>query len=100
MPLCEHRATDLRRHTKSKLGESLLRLQQNLNQTRTTAKAAEGEFQQWQERWSDRREQISRRLELIDRQLESLLKDQEPRPQLSVVAAHPHEDGAPHDAAP
>jgi len=89
MPLCEHDATEIRRPHKSRLGESLLRLSQNLDQTRTAEQRALDQFQKWQERWSDRRDQISRRLELIDRQLESLVQDR--RPQLSVVA-HVHED--------
>ena len=93
MPLCENGATDIGRIQKSRLGESLLRLHHNLDQTRTTAQLAEDQFQLWQERWSDRKEQISRRLELIDRQLESLVQMHQRRPQLSLVA-----DQAWHDA--
>jgi hypothetical protein len=85
MPLCEHGATDIRRTCKSRLGESLLRLHQNLDQTRASDKVAEDQFHDWQERWADRREQISRRLELIDRQLESLVQRHQRRPQLAVV---------------
>jgi hypothetical protein len=92
MPLCEHGATDIRRPHRSRLGESLLRLHQNLDQTRTTENAAEDQLSQWQERWSDRKEQISRRLELIDRQLESLVQMHQRGPQLSVVAAHETDD--------
>jgi len=92
MPLCEYGATDLRRQHKSRLGESLLRLQQNLGQTRTSERIAEDQFQNWQERWSERREQISRRLELIDRQLEALVQSYQHRPQLSVVADPTHDD--------
>lgn len=92
MPLCEHGATEIRRPHRSRLGESLLRLHQNLDQTRTTEHAAEDQLSQWQERWSDRKEQISRRLELIDRQLESLVQMHQRRPQLSVVAAHGTDD--------
>ena len=92
MPLCEHDATEIRRPHRSRLGESLLRLSQNLDQTRTTEQRALDQFHKWQERWSDRREQISRRLELIDRQLESLVQTHERRPQLSVVTAHAHEE--------
>src|SRR5438067_1091539 len=99
MPLCEHGATEnIRRHHKSRLGESLLRLNQNLEQTRTTERIAEDQFHDWQERWSDRKEQISRRLELIDRQLENLVQMHQldnrlqRRPQLSVVTAQGHDD--------
>ncbi len=92
MPLCEHGATDIRRPCKSRLGESLLRLHQNLDQTRANDKAAEDQFHDWQERWSDRKEQISRRLELIDRQLESLVQTHRRRPQLSVVGEQQWDD--------
>lgn len=92
MPLGEHGATDIQRPHKSRLGESLLRLHRNLDQSRTTEQTAENQFHQWQERWSDRKEQISRRLEVIDRQLENLVKLHQHRPQLSVVTAPAHDD--------
>src|SRR5262245_54247390 len=92
MPLCEHGATETRRNYRSRLGESLLRLHQNLDQTRSTEQVAEHQFHQWQERWSDRKEQIARRLDLIDRQLESLVQMHQRRPQLSLVVAQPHDD--------
>ncbi len=92
MPLSEHGATDTRRVPKSRIAESLLRLNQNLDQSRTNEQIAESQFHQWQERWSSRKEQISRRLELIDRQLESLVKMHQLRPQLSLVAAPTHDD--------
>jgi uncharacterized protein YukE len=111
MPLCEHGATEnIRRNHKSRLGESLLRLNQNLEQSRTTERIAEDQFHDWQERWSERKEQISRRLELIDRQLENLVlmhqldnrvqmhqldnraQMNQGRPQLSVVTAQGHEE--------
>ena len=85
MPLCEHGAIERRRKHKSRLGESLLRLQHSLDQTRSSERTADDQFQCWQERWSERREQISRRLELIDRQLEALVQSYQRRPQLSVV---------------
>ena len=92
MPFCEHGATEVRRPHKSRLGESLLRLQENLDQSRTTEQVVEEQFHQWQERWSDRKEQISRRLELIDRQLDSLVQSRQSRPQLSVVTEQPPDD--------
>jgi hypothetical protein len=92
MHLCDHGATTTRRQHKSRLGESLLRLQHNLHETHTTEQVAEDQFEEWRDRWSERREQISRRLELIDRQLEHLLQTHQQRPQLSLVAGHSHED--------
>ena len=92
MPHREHSATDFPRPFKSRLADSLLRLNQNLDQSRTTEQMAQQQFQDWQERWSGRKEQISRRLELIDKQLETLVKMHQLRPQLSLVAAPAHDD--------
>src|SRR5437879_3012444 len=92
MPLCELDATDIRRRHRSRLGASLVRLMQNLDATRIAETAAEDQLQQWQDRWSLRRDQISHRLELLDRQLESLVQDQQDRPQLALVSAHANDD--------
>jgi hypothetical protein len=70
------------------LGESLQRLQLNLEEAPSTDMVAEDQFHEWRSRWSQRREQISQRLALLDRQLESLVRGQSARPQLSLVAAH------------
>jgi len=92
MPLREYGATDIQPLFKSRLGESLLRLHQNVDQSRTAEHTAEHQFHEWQERWSSRKEQISRRLELIDKQLETLVKMHQLRPQLSLVADPGHDD--------
>ena len=86
MPLCEHGATDINRPHRSRLGVSLLRLHQNVNESRNAVQVAESRLHDWHQRWSNRKEQISRRLEVIDRQLETLVKMRELRPQLSLVA--------------
>ncbi len=101
MPHREHGATDISRPSKSRLSDSLLRLHRTIEQSRMTEQTAEHQFHQWQQRWSSRKEQISRRLELIDKQLESLVSINQVdlhqvnlhrvRPQLSVVAAPSHE---------
>lgn len=85
MPHCDHSSTDLRRSPKSRLTETLRRLQQNLDELRHTDDSAEGQFDAWQERWSNHREQIARRLEMIDLQLEALVRDRDARPQLTLV---------------
>jgi hypothetical protein len=92
MPVCDRGSNDVRPTIQSPLAETLLRLQHILERTRTSEGAAQGQFAAWQQRWSSRREQISRRLELIDRQLEALRQEPEPRPQLSVVGAAPHDE--------
>jgi hypothetical protein len=73
---------------RSRLGESLRRLQRNVEQTLTTAAIAEKQFDEWRARWYERREQISQRLELLDRQLQRLIQGEVSRPQLSLVAVH------------
>ena len=85
MPRCEHSSTDLRRTSKSRLTETLRRLQQNLDEMHHTDASAEGQFDAWQERWSNHREQIARRLEMIDLQLDALVRNREARPQLTLV---------------
>ena len=92
MPLCELDATALRPRHRSRLGESLVRLMQNLEQTRTNENAAEDQLHQWQDKWSARRDQISRRLELLDVQLENLVQHEQGRPQLALVSGHAHDD--------
>ena len=92
MPHCELDATAIRRRHRSRLGASLVRLEQSLDEARATEKAAADQFHEWRDKWSVRRDQISRRLELIDRQLENLVQNEQGRPQLSLVAAHGQDD--------
>ena len=92
MPLCELDATDIRRRHRSRLGASLVRLMQNLDETRMAEIAAEDQLHQWQGKWSERRDQISRRLELLDLQLENLVQNEQGRPQLALVSGHVHDD--------
>jgi uncharacterized protein YukE len=89
MPQSDHSSSDLRRSIKSRLSDTLTRLQQNVNETRSSETVAEIQFDAWQQRWSEHREQIARRLELIDVQLEALVRSRQTRPQLSVVG---HDD--------
>jgi hypothetical protein len=65
---------------------------QNLDEARVAENAAEDQLHQWQDKWSLRRDQISHRLELLDRQLESLVQDQQSRPQLALISSHSHDD--------
>lgn len=87
MPQGEQQILDAKRTSKSRLGESLLRLQRHLTESRRTHDAAEHEFLSWQERWADRRDQIAYRLELIDSQLEQLVQENAPQPQLMLVGS-------------
>jgi hypothetical protein len=65
---------------------------QNLDETRIVENVAEDQLHQWQDRWSERRDQISRRLEMLDVQLENLVQHEQGRPQLALVSGHQHDD--------
>ena len=77
---------------RSRIGQSLIRLQRNLEQTRHEEDQVESMFNTWQEKWSNRRDQIARRLELIETQLESLAGDADDSPRLAVVGVPPDAD--------
>ena len=70
---------------KTRLEQSLLRWHYNLEQTRQDAARVEGLLAAWQKKWSSRREQIFRRLTMIESQLEKLVESAEPVVRLSVV---------------
>src|SRR5437762_2340976 len=55
MLIRENDATDTPRASRSRVGESLRRLQQNIEQTRQTSSHADEQFAAWHEKWSDRR---------------------------------------------
>jgi len=86
MLICENDATDSLRSNKSRVGASLRRLHQHLEQTRNVETRLEDQFESWQEKWSSRREQIAQRLACIDTQLEQLVQNNRQRPQLSLIA--------------
>jgi len=71
--------------TTSRLGQSLIRLHQSLEQNRHCDMNIQSLFESWQQKWSSRRAQIARRLELIENQLEDLSDHPKPAPRLAVV---------------
>jgi L-lactate utilization protein LutB len=87
MPQGEQQFPDSKRISRSRLGESLIRLQRHLVESRRSHDAAEDDFLSWQERWAHRRDQIAHRLELIDSQLEQLVQDNTRFPQLTLVGS-------------
>jgi len=87
MTTCQHDATEFHRPARSRVGESLRRLQQHLEAARRSEDQVEKQFEAWQEKWSSRRDQIAQRLALIDSQLEQLVQTNPPKPQLSLVGA-------------
>jgi hypothetical protein len=69
----------------SRLGQSLLRLHHTLEDSRDEEKSVETLLSSWQKRWSTRRDEIARRLETIERQLEQVGRLSQPAPRLSLV---------------
>jgi septation ring formation regulator EzrA len=69
------------------LGRSLVRLHRNLERNRNEEARVESLYVSWQEKWSNRRDQIARRLALIETQLDQLAEQTERPPRLAVVGA-------------
>ncbi len=80
---------------KSRLGRSLIRIHQGSEHNRLQWQHAEDLFQNWKKRWEHRRGQISRRLELIEDQLEELSGRQERPPKLAILTGPSDKDEAP-----
>ena len=76
---------------RSRLGDSLIRLHNEVQQTKEQEQQTDDLFEQWQNQWKRRRQQIAERLELIERQLQPLDPTGEEPPRLAVV-------GVPSDA--
>ncbi|MGE3316696.1 MAG: hypothetical protein AB7O26_16385 [Planctomycetaceae bacterium] len=70
---------------KSRLGQSLLRLHQTLEQGRAAEEGVETLLSSWQKKWSTRRDEIANRLELIEQQLDELGRPSTAGPRLSIV---------------
>jgi hypothetical protein len=75
---------------KSRLGQSLMRLHQTLEQGRVAEDGVESLLSSWQKKWSARRDEIANRLELIEKQLDEMGRPMSSTPKLTVV-------GVPHD---
>ena len=77
---------------RSRLGDSLVRLHHDCDKAKQQERQSDDLFQQWQAQWSSRREQIARRLEMIEGHLRTLNTTESTSPQLAVI-------GPPDDAA-
>jgi hypothetical protein len=74
------------RMVKSRLGQSLLRLECSLANSRQNEQRADIVLAQWRERWSEHRDRIGQRLELIESQLAQLTGEtSHAPPKLSIV---------------
>ena len=74
---------------RSRLGDSLIRLHKNIEQTRQREDQLEEMFENWQLRWSRRRDQIMGRLEMIESHLQEINKpnQEQSAPHLSIVGS-------------
>ncbi len=91
MPFSRHEFRENLKSAQSRLGQSLIHLHSSIERTRQEQHHVEGQFLEWQENWSNRRDQISERLESIESQLEGLTQTDDSIPRLSIV-------GLPSDA--
>jgi len=87
MPTDQQEAEALQVSSKSRLGESLLRLHRRLEESRDEESRGENLFRIWQMKWFGRRDQISRRLELVESQLQRVSQQGTTTVRLSVVGA-------------
>jgi len=71
---------------KSCLGDSLRRLQSNINAVRDTSGRDQDQFEDWVKKWSKRSGQIASRLEMIDSQLEKVTRHTPRLPHFNVIA--------------
>ena len=94
MPSHQQGAETLQVSSKSRLGESLLRLHRRLEQSRDEENQGENLFRIWQMKWFGRRDQISRRLELVESQLKKVSQTGTTRVRLSVVGTPGDEQNA------
>jgi len=73
--------------SRTRLESALLRLESRLRSSSRRGKAMESMYSQWQNRWASRRDDIVRRLEAIDSQLDVWQPSNETTPRLAVVGA-------------
>jgi chromosome segregation ATPase len=85
MPPCQIQNRAVFQSVKSSLGQSLVRLHRSMEQTRRHEAHVESLFESWQAKWSDRRAQISRHLQQIETQLDTLAHPADSKPRLSIM---------------
>ena len=78
--------TDLE-SARSDLGKSLLRLQHNLKLVKEKEICYENLATEWKNKLSNRREQISRKLKLLESQLDNIMQEPSAPPQLAIVCS-------------
>lgn len=73
---------------KSRLQNSLLRLHDEIQMSEEEDRKNAILFETWQDQWTQKREQISQRLAMIEEQLERHFRSLQPRPEFSLVGFH------------
>lgn len=83
MPLCDENTPSSR----TRLESALIRLESRLRSSTRRGKAMESMYSQWQNRCASRRDDIVRRLEAIDSQMEVWQPAESATPRLAVIGA-------------
>ncbi len=69
------------------LGDSLRRLKNNVRHVRDSRERDQGQFEAWLRQWSRRSDQIAKRLEMIDSQLDRILDVTPTAPHFRIIEA-------------
>ncbi|MDA0832104.1 MAG: hypothetical protein O2955_08345 [Planctomycetota bacterium] len=72
----------------TRLGNSLVRIQQRLEQNCDRQDEVQTHFQNWQEQWNSQRTTLTRQLEQIESMLGQLVPAMEDVPRLGIVGIH------------
>jgi len=83
MPLCDEQTP----RSRTRLESALIRLESRLRSSARRGKAMESMYSQWQNRCAGRRDDIVRRLEAIDSQLDVWQPAEDSTPRLALVGA-------------
>ena len=73
---------------KSRLQNSLLRLHDEIQNSEEEDRKNAELFDAWQEQWTQKKEQITQRLTMIEEHLERHYVTLQPKPELSLVGFH------------
>jgi peptidoglycan hydrolase CwlO-like protein len=69
-------------------GESLVRIHHEVERIREDEARRETRFTEWQQQWSKRKQEIARRLEMIEEQMEQMSGEtRSPQPRLAIFGA-------------
>ncbi len=84
MPLCPQHTSHQVKEAHSRLGRSLVKIQTTRHASTVASENVATMFQDWEQKWSHRRELIASRIELIETQLKALEQSELPMPQFTI----------------